>query len=162
MIRATTGPKKPVSRLTKTERWARTDQVFSSLGLMAVVVVIPGPDPPPGPLGSGSTPSFLRSSDKARLPISPYLCTDKYVRLIRTFHGHSVILPTSPPVLLRHETQREVVIDCLKVDCAVRTFRPPSLWGSLTETRGVSRLLPQYVDREAGMWCGSAPRRESA
>src|SRR5918993_4615043 len=95
MIRATTGPKKPVSRLTKTERWERTDQVLSSLGLMAVVVGIPGPDPPPGPLGSGSTPSFLRSSDKARLPISPYLCTDKYVRLIRMFHGQSIILPTS-------------------------------------------------------------------
>src|SRR5918993_578423 len=95
MIRATTGPKKPVSRLTKTERWERTDQVLSSLGLMAVVVGIPGPDPPPGPLGSGSTPSFLRSSDKARLPISPYLCTDKYVRLIRMFHGQSITLTTS-------------------------------------------------------------------
>jgi hypothetical protein len=34
------------------------------------------------------------------------------------FHGHSVILPTSPPVLLRHETQREVV---LKADCEVKT-----------------------------------------
>src|ERR671914_842159 len=151
MISATTGPKEPVSRLTKTVRWARTDQVFSSLGLMPVVVVIPGPDPPPDPCGSGSTPLFLRSSDKARLPISPYLCTDTYARLIRTFHGHSVILPTSPPVLLRPETQRNVVIDCLKVDCAVWTGRPPSLWGCLTEIRGVCRLLPQYVDREAGM-----------
>src|SRR5918997_7105993 len=96
MIRATTGPKKPVSRLTKTERWARTDQVFSSLGLMAVVVDMPGPDPPPDPLGSGSTPLFLRSSDKAHLPISPYLCTDKYAKLIRMFYGHSVILPHLP------------------------------------------------------------------
>jgi hypothetical protein len=26
------------------------------------------------------------------------------------FHGHSVIFPASPPVLLRHETQRKVVI----------------------------------------------------
>src|ERR671911_2429794 len=94
MIRATTGPKKPVSRLTKTERWARTDQVFSSLGLIGVVVDMPGPAPPPDPLGSGSTPLFLRSSDMAHLPISPYLCTDKYARLIRMFHGHSVILPT--------------------------------------------------------------------
>src|SRR5215207_2400372 len=61
---------------------------------MPVVVVIPGPDPPPDPLGSGSTPLFLRSSDMAHLPISPYLCTDRYARLIRMFHGHSVILPT--------------------------------------------------------------------
>jgi hypothetical protein len=99
--------------------------VFSSLGLMPVVVVIPGPDPPPDALGS--TPLFLRSSDKARLPISPYLCTDKYARLIRTFHGHSVIFPTSPPVLLRHETQREVVIESLKADCEVRTGRPAGL-----------------------------------
>src|SRR5918997_3666030 len=144
MIRATTGPKEPVIRLTKTERWARTDQVLSSLGLMPVVVVVPGSDPPPDPLGSGSTPSFLRSSEMAHLPITPYLCTDKYARLIRTFHGHSVILPTSPPVLLRPETQRNVVIDCLKVDCAVWTGRPPSLWGSLTETRGVSCLPPPY------------------
>src|SRR5215216_7201962 len=87
MIKATTGPKKTV-------RWARTDQVFSSLGLMPVVVVIPGPDPPPDPLGS--TPLFLRSSDKARLPISTYLCIDKYAKLIRTFHGPSVILPHLP------------------------------------------------------------------
>src|ERR687894_2232104 len=94
MIRATTGPKEPVIRLTKTERWARTDQVLSSLGLMPVVVVVPGSDPPPDPLGSGSTPSFLRSSEMAHLPITPYLCTDTYARLIRTFHGHSVILPT--------------------------------------------------------------------
>jgi hypothetical protein len=79
--------------------------VFSSLGLMAVVVVMPGPDLPPDPLGSGSTPLFLRSSEMAHLPISPYLCTDKYAMLIRMFHGHSVILPTSPPMLLRHETQ---------------------------------------------------------
>src|ERR671913_285024 len=119
MIRATTGPKKPVIRLTKTERWARTDQVLSSLGLMPVVVVMPRPDPPPDSLGSGSTPLFLRSSDMARLPISPYLCTDKYARLIRTFHGHSVILPTSPPVRLRQETQRDVVIESLKADCEV-------------------------------------------
>src|SRR5918995_4421829 len=117
MIRATTGPKKPVSRLTKTERLARTDQVFSSLGLMPVVVVIPGPDP----LGSGSTPWFLRSSDMAHLLISPYLCTDKYARLIRMFHGHSVIIPTSPPVLLRHETQRDVVIESLQADCEIRS-----------------------------------------
>src|SRR5919112_154771 len=127
MIRATTGPKEPVIRLTKTERWARTDQVLSSLGLMPVVVVMPGPDPPPDPRGSGSTPLFLRSSDKARLPISPYLCTDEYARLIRTFHGHSVILPTSSPVLLRHEIQREVVIESLKADCKVRTGRPAGL-----------------------------------
>jgi hypothetical protein len=39
------------------------------------------------------------------------------------FHGHSVILPTSPPVLLRHETQREVVIESLKADCEIRTGR---------------------------------------
>jgi hypothetical protein len=68
---------------------------------------------------------FLRSSDKAHLPISPYLCTDKYARLIRMFHGHSVILPASPPVLLRPETQREVVIESLKADCEVRMGRPP-------------------------------------
>jgi len=41
------------------------------------------------------------------------------------FHGHSVILPTSPPVLLRHETQREVMIETLKADCEVRTGRAP-------------------------------------
>jgi hypothetical protein len=40
------------------------------------------------------------------------------------FHGHSVILPTSPPVLLRHETQRDVVIESLKADCEVRASRP--------------------------------------
>src|ERR671911_2242756 len=121
MIRATTGPKKPVIRLTKTERWAMTDQVFSSLGLMAVIVVMPGPDPPPDPLGSGSTPLFLRSSDMAHLLISPYLCTDRYARLIRMFHGHAVIIPTSPPVLLRHETQRDVVIESLQADCEIRS-----------------------------------------
>ena len=41
------------------------------------------------------------------------------------FHGHSVILPASPPVLLRPETQREVVIESLKADCEVRMGRPP-------------------------------------
>jgi hypothetical protein len=41
------------------------------------------------------------------------------------FHGHSVILPASPPVLLRRETQREVVIESLKADCEVRMGRPP-------------------------------------
>src|SRR5919112_521300 len=121
MIRATTGPKEPVIRLTKTERWARTDQVFSSLGLMPVVVVVPGSDLPPEPLGSGSTPLFLRSSEMAHLPITPYLCTDKYGRLMRMFHGHSVIFPASPPVLLRRETQRNVVIESLKADCEIRT-----------------------------------------
>src|SRR5215203_2837959 len=35
---AATGPRKPVTRFTNTERWAKTDQVFSSLGLMVVVV----------------------------------------------------------------------------------------------------------------------------
>jgi hypothetical protein len=70
---------------------------------------------------------FLRSSDKARLPISPYLCTDKYARLIRMFHSHSLILPASPPVLLRHETQRNVVIESLKADCEIRTGRPAGL-----------------------------------
>jgi hypothetical protein len=40
------------------------------------------------------------------------------------FHGHSVILPTSPPVLLRHETQRNVVIKSVKADREVRTGRP--------------------------------------
>jgi hypothetical protein len=40
------------------------------------------------------------------------------------FHGHSIILPTSPPVLLRHETQREVVIDCLQADCEVKVGLP--------------------------------------
>jgi hypothetical protein len=43
------------------------------------------------------------------------------------FHGHSVILPTSLPVLLRHETQRNVVIESLKADCEVRVGRPPGL-----------------------------------
>jgi hypothetical protein len=43
------------------------------------------------------------------------------------FHGHSVILPTSPPVLLGHETQREVVLESLRADCEVRTGRPPGL-----------------------------------
>src|SRR5215217_4216715 len=53
---AATGPRKPVTRFRKTERWARTDQVFSSFGFMVVVLrVPPGPDPPlPEP--SGSTP----------------------------------------------------------------------------------------------------------
>jgi hypothetical protein len=41
------------------------------------------------------------------------------------FHGRSVILTTSPPVLLRHETQREVVIESLKADCEVMTGKPP-------------------------------------
>src|SRR5215217_4198490 len=55
---AATGPRKPVKRFRKTERWARTDQVFSYLGFMVVVLrVPPGPDPPlPDPSGSGSTP----------------------------------------------------------------------------------------------------------
>ena len=43
------------------------------------------------------------------------------------FHGHSVILPTSPPVLLRHETQRNVVIESLQADCEVRVGRPQDL-----------------------------------
>jgi hypothetical protein len=59
------------------------------------------------------------------------------------FHGHLAILPTSLPVLLRHETKRDVVLDCLKVDCAVRTGRPPSLWGSLTQIRGLFNLPPR-------------------
>src|SRR5919107_5047029 len=105
---------------------------------MAVVVVMPGPDSPPDPLGSGSTPSFLRSSEMAHLPITPYLCTDEYARLIRTFHCHSVILPTSPPVLLRHETQREVVIESLKADCEVRTGRPP---GKYAGREGLKRSV---------------------
>jgi hypothetical protein len=42
------------------------------------------------------------------------------------FHSHSVILPTSPPVLLRHETRREV-IESLNADCEVRTGRPAGL-----------------------------------
>src|SRR5215204_6451328 len=51
-----TGPRKPVKRFKKTERWARTDQVFSSLGPMVVVCIPPGSDPPlPDPSGSGST-----------------------------------------------------------------------------------------------------------
>src|SRR5215203_1186711 len=56
ITRAPTGPSKPVTRLRKTERCARTDQVFSSLGFMVVVLrVPPGPDPLlPDP--SGSTP----------------------------------------------------------------------------------------------------------
>jgi hypothetical protein len=29
--------------------------------------------------------------------------------------------------LFKDETQREVVIDCLRADCEVRTGRPPSL-----------------------------------
>src|SRR5215203_2521096 len=53
---AATGPRKPVTRFRKTERWARTDQVFSSFGLVAVIMVSPGPDAPPDPSGSGSTP----------------------------------------------------------------------------------------------------------
>src|SRR5215204_5796819 len=56
ITRAATGPRKPVTRFRKTERWARTDQVFSSLGFMVVVLRLP-PDPPlPDPSGSGSTP----------------------------------------------------------------------------------------------------------
>jgi hypothetical protein len=43
------------------------------------------------------------------------------------FHGHSIILPTSQPVLLRHETQRDVVKESLKADCEVRTGRPVGL-----------------------------------
>jgi hypothetical protein len=43
------------------------------------------------------------------------------------FHGHSVIIPTSPPVLLRHETQRDVVIESLQADCEIRSRRLPSL-----------------------------------
>src|SRR5215212_162976 len=55
---AATGPKKPVKRFRNTERWARTDQVFSSFGL---IVVVRGPPPVPDPpepdrSGSGSTP----------------------------------------------------------------------------------------------------------
>src|SRR5215211_6235315 len=55
---AATDPRKPVTRFRKTERWARTDQVFSSLGFIVVVLrVPPGPNPPlPDPSGSGSTP----------------------------------------------------------------------------------------------------------
>src|SRR5918998_4717259 len=49
---AATGPRKPVKRFNKTERCARTDQVFSSLGFMVVVLRVP-PDPPlPDPSGS--------------------------------------------------------------------------------------------------------------
>jgi hypothetical protein len=43
------------------------------------------------------------------------------------FHGHSVISPTCPPVLLRDETQREVVIESLKADCEIRTGKPADL-----------------------------------
>src|SRR5215203_4911622 len=44
---AATGPRKPVRRFRNTERWANTDQVFSSFGLMVVVRrPPPGPDPP--------------------------------------------------------------------------------------------------------------------
>jgi hypothetical protein len=43
------------------------------------------------------------------------------------FHSHSLILPASPPVLLRHETQRNVVIESLKADCEIRTGRPAGL-----------------------------------
>src|SRR5829696_3674664 len=51
------GPRKPVMRFRNTERWARTDQVLSSLGLVAVAVPLPGPEPPgPDPSGSGSMP----------------------------------------------------------------------------------------------------------
>jgi hypothetical protein len=46
------------------------------------------------------------------------------------FHGHSVILPTSPPVLLRPETQRDVVIESPKADCEALRYR-------LTVIRGV-------------------------
>src|SRR5918995_5516434 len=61
---APTGPKKPVRRFRNTERWARTDQVFSSFGLVAVAVPLPGPEPPGSdPSGSGSMPWFLCSSD---------------------------------------------------------------------------------------------------
>src|SRR5215203_4813911 len=47
ITRAATGPRKPVKRFRKTERWARTDQVFSSLGLTVVVRRLPlGPGSP--------------------------------------------------------------------------------------------------------------------
>src|SRR3712207_6174316 len=53
---APTGPRKPVRRFKKTERWARIDQVFSSFG-PGVKVLLPGPEPPdPDPSGSGSIP----------------------------------------------------------------------------------------------------------
>src|SRR5918997_5051053 len=53
---AATGPRKPVTRFKKTERWARADQLFSSLE-PRVVVETPGPEPPlPEPPGWGSTP----------------------------------------------------------------------------------------------------------
>src|SRR5918998_5676638 len=42
---AATGPRKPVKRFKKTERCARTDQIFSSLGPTAVVCNPPDPDP---------------------------------------------------------------------------------------------------------------------
>jgi len=50
-----------VKRFKNTERWARTDQVLSSLGLMVELVwVLLSLDPSgsdlPGPPGSGSTP----------------------------------------------------------------------------------------------------------
>src|SRR5688572_1909690 len=55
---AATGPRKPVKRFKKTERWARTDHVFSSFGLMVVVRRPPPGLAPPEPdhSGSGSTP----------------------------------------------------------------------------------------------------------
>jgi hypothetical protein len=46
--------------------------------------------------------------------------------------------PTSPPVLLRHETQREVVIESLKADCEVRTGRPP---GKYAGREGLKRSV---------------------
>src|ERR671921_1459593 len=57
ITRAATGPRKPVKRFRKTERWARTDQVFSSLGFMVEVLrVPPGPDQPlPDEGACGST-----------------------------------------------------------------------------------------------------------
>src|SRR5918999_5135866 len=53
---AATGPSRPVKRFRKTERWARTDQVFSSLGFMVVVLRVPPCPDPPLPDLSGSTP----------------------------------------------------------------------------------------------------------
>src|SRR5919112_1522221 len=50
--------------------------------------------------------------------------------------------PTSPPVLLRHETQREVVIESLKADCEVRTGRPP---GKYAGREGLKRSVAKQM-----------------
>ncbi len=55
--------------------------------------------------------------------------------------------------LFEDETQRKMMIESLNADCEVRAGRPAGLRDSLREIRGVFSLLPQYVDREAGMCC---------